>query len=110
MPIRDPSIAGSFGSASPMGSRASGGASSAAGAFSTQIDETNRRIDGVLRHQNPSPEVRAKIEELRRSFNERMSGVARSGSDRTKMMQEYRAARGDLSDALTQLLGGPKAG
>jgi hypothetical protein len=97
----------------PMSSQAVGKANAtgrSGGAFSTQIDETNRRIDGVLRHRNPTPETRAKIEGLRQAFNDRMAAARRESSDPAKLMQEYRSARGDLSDALTDLLGGPQAG
>lgn len=76
----------------------------------TLIAENNKRLDGVLRHRNPSPEVRAKIEAFRKEFNERMARAGQSTSDRAKIMSEYRDARSQLSDGLTALLGGPHAG
>ncbi|MEK6703962.1 MAG: hypothetical protein AABZ53_17020 [Planctomycetota bacterium] len=76
----------------------------------TLIAENNKRLDGVLRHRNPSPEVRAKVEELRKQFNERMTQVAQGTSDRGRIMNVYRDARSQLSDAMTGIFGGPRAG
>ena len=76
----------------------------------TLIAENNKRLDGVLRHNNPSPAVRAKIEAFRKQFNDRLTQAAQSTSDRGKLMNEYRDARSQLSDGLTEIFGGPHAG
>lgn len=73
------------------------------------IAENNKRLDGVLRHRNPSPEMRAKVEELRKQFNERMTQLSQS-TDTRRVMSEYRDARSQLSDGLTGIFGGPHAG
>lgn len=80
------------------------------GMLSTQIDETNRRLDGVLRHQTATPAQQQKLEQLRKAFNDRMNSVQSQTTDRAKAMQEYRDARKQLSDGLTELFGGPRAG
>lgn len=78
--------------------------------FRNQIDETNKRIDGVLKRRDLTSEQREKIEAFRKQFNEHMDSVGRSSSDQAKIMGEYRDARKTLSDGLTDLLGGPRAG
>lgn len=76
----------------------------------TLIAENNKRIDGVLRHRNPSPEVRAKIEAFRKQFSDRLTQAAQNTTDRGRIMSEYREARSQLSDGLTDVFGGPRAG
>jgi hypothetical protein len=86
---------------------ASGGSN--VGGFDREIAETNRRLDGVARNQNASPEQVRKLEDFRRQFNERMSKITEGTTDRAKQQEQYRAARRDLSEQLTSLFGGPRA-
>jgi chromosome segregation ATPase len=83
---------------------------SSAGALDREIAETNRRLDGVLRNQNATPEQITKVEDIRRLFNERMTKITEGTTDRAKQLEEYRAARRELSERLTNLFGGPRAG
>jgi chromosome segregation ATPase len=87
---------------------ASGGSS--VGGLDREISETNRRLDGVLRNQNATPEQITKVENIRRQFNDRMTKITEGTTDRAKQLEEYRAARRDLSEQLTNLFGGPRAG
>jgi chromosome segregation ATPase len=87
---------------------ASGGSN--VGGLEREIAETNRRLDGVARNQNASPDQVRKLDDLRRQFNERMTKITEGTTDRAKQQEEYRAARRDLSEQLTNLFGGPRAG
>ena len=80
------------------------------GGLAAEMEETNKRLDGVLKNQNPTPEQKAKIEDIRRQFNERLTKVGQETTDRTKLMTEYRSARRDLSEQLSNVFGGPRAG
>ncbi len=74
-------------------------------------NQTNKMIDKMISHRNLDERQRQSVEQLRREFNERMSKADRQLSgDRQAMMAEIRAARRALSDGLTNLLGGPRAG
>jgi SMC interacting uncharacterized protein involved in chromosome segregation len=72
--------------------------------------EVNKRLDNMIRNQNPSPEQLKKLEEIRKQFNDRLTKVGSETSDRMKLMTEYRSARSELSDQLSSLFGGPRAG
>ncbi len=76
----------------------------------TLIAENNKRIDGLLRHRNPTPEVRAQVEKLRTQFNQQLTKAAQDNPDPAKVTSSYRDARRSLSDSLTDLFGGPRAG
>lgn len=114
MPITDFTSAASFNQSAvtkyAAGAGVQGMGASGRGMLSAQMDETNRRLDGVLRHQNPTPAQREKLEQLRRTFNDRMNALQSQTTDRAKAMQEYRDARKQLSEGLTELFGGPTAG
>jgi Spy/CpxP family protein refolding chaperone len=90
--------------------KASGQADGQIGGLAAEMAETNKRLDNVLKNQNATPEQKAKLEEIRRQFNERLTKVGGETTDRTKLMTEYRSARRDLSEQLSNLFGGPRAG
>lgn len=79
-------------------------------ALAAEMAEVNRRLDNMIRNQNPSPEQLKKLEDIRKQFNERLNKVGTETTDRTKLMTEYRSARSQLSDQLSTVFGGPRAG
>lgn len=77
--------------------------------FQSQIDETNSRIDNLLRNrQDMTTEQRDKLEAFRKQFNDRMNSMRTGGADNARGMSEYRDARRELSDNLATLFGGPR--
>jgi chromosome segregation ATPase len=78
--------------------------------LASEMAEVNKRLDNMIRNQNPSPEQLKKLEEIRKQFNDRLTKVGSETSDRMKLMTEYRSARSELSDQLSSLFGGPRAG
>lgn len=74
-------------------------------------NQTNKMIDKMISHRNLDDRQRQAVEQLRREFNERIGKADRQlAGDRQAMMAEIRSARRALSDGLTNLLGGPRAG
>lgn len=90
--------------------KTSKGADKQTNPLAAEMAEVNKRLDNMIRNQNPSPEQLKKLEDIRKQFNDRLTKVGAESSDRMKLMSEYRSARSELSDQLSSVFGGPRAG